>query len=581
MANKEAYINKLLSWYGYNEADGTDDIIIDIYNSQRPAGSYKMTHSDPWCHATISAAAYETGCTSVIPNTAYCPDGINWFKARGQWVGRTYSNYNPTRGDIIYYDWGSDGESDHVGCITSRSGSTLTVIEGNKSDMCTYRYINMWDYTIMGYGRPAWDGSSSTTNPEDRGWLQYGDTGSAVKEMQKMLNAIGYTVNVDGEFGDSTLLALKQFQADNPPLDVDGEYGELSKAKLTALYKNLTGSTDSSTDYIGKYVKVFESGTNGPTTIGHCGDDGGLSYGTYQFIWSYGGEPGSAQRFWNKYYANKYGKATSYTDLKSKWLKAVADDKKTFIDNEWEYVLNGGEYYSQMLDNLDGFFNPNVYSRAMQDCCWSWAVHRGGYQAATEFKKACSTYGISNPQTASESKLLDACYNYRWNNILFNGKKMDRYSPNAGANSEFVTMKSKLGLDPIDYVTPSGKLINIVTDTPVDNDDTETPESLEKWHTNWLKAVQKTLGLEQTGKYSEDMLHYTPLMDLGYQGEIVIRVQNKLKHLQYTTKKANGKYGSTTKQLIKEYQKWHGLTENGIVGVETWRDLLSKRKGVK
>ena len=581
MANKEAYINKLLSWYGYNEADGTDDIIIDIYNSQRPAGSYKMSHSDPWCHATISAAAYETGCTSVIPNTAYCPDGINWFKARGQWVGRTYSNYSPQRGDIIYYDWGGDSVSDHVGAVVTRSGSTLTVIEGNKNNRCEYRYIDMWDTTIQGYGRPAWDGSSSTTNPEDRGWLQYGDTGSAVKEMQKMLNAIGYTVDVDGEFGDSTLSALKQFQADNPPLDVDGEYGELSKAKLTALYKNLTSSTDSSTDYIGKYVKVFESGTNGPTTIAQCGNDGGLSYGTYQFIWSYNGEPGSAQRFWNKYYANKYGKATSYTDLKSKWLKAVADDKKTFIDNEWEYVLNGGEYYSQMLDNLDGFFNPNVYSRAMQDCCWSWSVHRGGYQAATEFKKACSTYGISNPQTASESKLLDACYNYRWNNILFNGKKMDRYSPNAGANSEFVTMKSKLGLDPIDYITPSGKLVKIVTDTPVDNDDTETPESLEKWHTNWLKAVQKTLGLEQTGKYSEDMLHYTPLMDLGYQGEIVIRVQNKLKHLQYTTKKADGKYGSTTKQLIKEYQKWHGLTENGIVGVETWRDLLSKRKGVK
>ena len=76
------------------------------------------------------------------------------------------------------------------------------------------------------------------------------------------------------------------------------------------------------------------------------------------------------------------------------------------------------------------------------------------------------------------------------------------------------------------------------------------------------------------------MLHYTPLMDLGYQGEIVIRVQNKLKHLQYTTNKANGKYNSATKSLIKEYQKWHGLTENGIVGVETWRDLLSKRKGV-
>ena len=60
-----------------------------------------------------------------------------------------------------------------------------------------------------------------------------------------------------------------------------------------------------------------------------------------------------------------------------------------------------------------------------------------------------------------------------------------------------------------------------------------TSDIPKKWHTNWLKAVQKTLGLEQTGKYSEDMLHYTPLMDLGYQGEIVTRVQNKLRHLQY------------------------------------------------
>ena len=584
MANKETYIKQLQSWLGINEADGSDDMIIDIYNSQRLSGSYKMSYEDPWCHATISAAAYKAGCSSVIPNTAYCPDGINWFKARGQWVGRTYSNYSPQRGDIIYYDWGGDGVSDHVGAVVTRSGSTLTVIEGNKNDRCEYRYIDMWDTTIQGYGRPAYDGSNSgtVTNPEDRGWLQLGDTGNAVKEMQKMLNALGYTIDVDGEFGESTLAALKQFQTDNPPLVVDGEYGELSKAKLSALYKALNNNTNSGTDYIGKYVKVFESGSNGPTTIVQCGNDGGLSYGTYQFIWAYNGEPGSAQRFWNKYYASTYGKATSYTDLKTKWLKAVADDKKTFIDNEWTYVLNGGEYYSQMLDNLEGFFNPNVYSRSMQDCCWSWAVHRGGYQAATEFKKACSTYGISDPQTASESKLLDACYNYRWNNILFNGKKMDRYSPNAGADSEFVTMKGKLGLNPIDYITPSGKLINIVTDTPVDDtDDVETEEELVKWQKNWLKAVQKTLGLEQTGVYDESMLNYTPLMDLGYQGEIVIRVQNKLKHLQYTTKKADGKYGSTTKQLIKEYQKWHGLTENGIVGVETWRDLLSKRKGVK
>ena len=51
------YEKKLKEWYGYSEAKNQDDIIIDIYNKQRPAGSYKMTHTDPWCHATVSAAA--------------------------------------------------------------------------------------------------------------------------------------------------------------------------------------------------------------------------------------------------------------------------------------------------------------------------------------------------------------------------------------------------------------------------------------------------------------------------------------------------------------------------------------------
>ena len=41
------YSNKLKEWYGYSEAKNQDDIIIDIYNSQRPAGSYKMTRTDP------------------------------------------------------------------------------------------------------------------------------------------------------------------------------------------------------------------------------------------------------------------------------------------------------------------------------------------------------------------------------------------------------------------------------------------------------------------------------------------------------------------------------------------------------
>ena len=81
------FSNKLKEWYGYSEAKNQDDIIIDIYNSQRPAGSYKMSHTDPWCHATVSAAAYASGNAGSVPNTCYCPSGIQTFKQWGRGLG--------------------------------------------------------------------------------------------------------------------------------------------------------------------------------------------------------------------------------------------------------------------------------------------------------------------------------------------------------------------------------------------------------------------------------------------------------------------------------------------------------------
>lgn len=587
MSIMDKYLNKLMSWKDYNEADGTDDIIINIYNAQRLPGSYKMALSDPWCHATISAGAHEVGISgTIIPNTCYCPDGINWFKNKGQWVGRTSSKYNPQRGDIIYYDWGGDAISDHVGAVISVNGNQLAVFEGNKNDACGIRYIDKWNTTIQGYGRPNYSGTAGNIgmSPEDRGWLQLGDKGSAVTSMQKKLKAIGYNIDVDGEYGPSTEKVVRQFQKDNG-LTVDGEFGELSSARLNALYKALNDKpTTSGKDYIGKYVKEFESGNAGPTSIGHCGDDGGLSYGTYQFIWAYGGEPGSAQRFWAKYYQDKYGKPTSYNDLKDKWLRAVADDKTSFIDNEWRYVLEGGEYYSQMVNTLKGFFNPNTYSRAMQDCCWSWSVHRGGYSATLEFKKACSAAGISNPQSANEATLLNACYDYRWKNILYNGKRLTRYSPNGGEDSEHVKMKTLLGKDPIDYITPSGKNIkDVTTDTSTDTNanNSDDDASRKKYQTNWVKSIQKLLGIKATGKFDKDMLNYLPILEKGDSGQLVKKIQEKFVHLQYTEDKPNSKFDNNTEDLVKQYQEWHSLPKTGLVNIITWENLLTKRKGVK
>ena len=86
--------------------------------------------------------------------------------------------------------------------------------------------------------------SSASNNPpsssvSDNTTLQKGSSGSAVKTMQIMLIACGYScgnAGADGDFGKGTFNALKAFQTD-ASLVVDGIYGQASKTALQAKYK--------------------------------------------------------------------------------------------------------------------------------------------------------------------------------------------------------------------------------------------------------------------------------------------------------------------------------------------------------
>ena len=75
-----------------------------------------------------------------------------------------------------------------------------------------------------------------------KSYLQKGDSGDAVKTMQKMLIALGYSCGssgADGDFGANTLKAVKAFQKDYG-LSIDGLYGVKSKAQLESAYKALS-----------------------------------------------------------------------------------------------------------------------------------------------------------------------------------------------------------------------------------------------------------------------------------------------------------------------------------------------------
>ena len=108
-----------------------------------------------WCACFVSWCANECGYidTGVIPKFAGCVVGVQWFKEHDQWQSRTYT---PKAGDIIFFDWEHDGETDHVGIVESVSDGYVHTIEGNTSNSCRKRQYSLNSSVIFGYGVPAY-----------------------------------------------------------------------------------------------------------------------------------------------------------------------------------------------------------------------------------------------------------------------------------------------------------------------------------------------------------------------------------------------------------------------------------------
>lgn len=74
--------------------------------------------------------------------------------------------------------------------------------------------------------------------PLPNGILKQGDSGEAVKQLQRALNAVNFKVgSVDGIYGVQTKDAVRRFQLVYLPYDVDGIYGLQTKNKLAAVLK--------------------------------------------------------------------------------------------------------------------------------------------------------------------------------------------------------------------------------------------------------------------------------------------------------------------------------------------------------
>ena len=82
--------------------------------------------------------------------------------------------------------------------------------------------------------------------------LRKGSTGSAVKDLQTKLKKLGfYNASIDGDYGDTTVAAVKAFQK-KYSLTADGVAGSATLKKLDSAYKNADSNTSTDDDSLRK-----------------------------------------------------------------------------------------------------------------------------------------------------------------------------------------------------------------------------------------------------------------------------------------------------------------------------------------
>lgn len=167
---RQKLVDIAVSWKGKNEADGSHQEIIDIYNGHTPlARGYKVRYTDSWCATFASAAAIAAGYTDIIPTECGCGQMIADFQEMGRWIED--DSYIPSPGDYIFYDWNDTGTGDctgwpeHVG-IVILCDNVIKVIEGNKSDAVGYRELPVNGRYIRGYGVPDYGAKAVSKTPE-------------------------------------------------------------------------------------------------------------------------------------------------------------------------------------------------------------------------------------------------------------------------------------------------------------------------------------------------------------------------------------------------------------------------------
>ena len=116
---------------------------------------YSFDKRVEWCACFVSWCANQCGYieSGVIPKFAKCTVGAEWFQSHGQWQD---GSYVPKAGDIIFFIWSGDTETNYVGIVERVEKGVVYTVEGNSGDKVATNSYSVGSSVIYGYGIPVY-----------------------------------------------------------------------------------------------------------------------------------------------------------------------------------------------------------------------------------------------------------------------------------------------------------------------------------------------------------------------------------------------------------------------------------------
>jgi len=416
--------------------------------------------------------------------------------------------------------------------ILGKSGSWYKVTYGKYTGYVYKTYVSVTKTAS----------SSSSSSSATR--LEKGSTGSDVKDLQTKLKKLGYyDAYVDGDYGDTTVAAVKAFQK-KYNLTADGIAGKETLKKLDSVYENANSAKDDDSLRMGDSGSAVKDLQTKLKKLGYYSGtvDSTFGSGTYAAV----------RAFQKKYNLTADGVAGSET------LKKLDSAYKNADSDKDDDSLRMGDSGSAVKDlqtklkklgyydgTVDSTFGSGTYA-AVKAFQKKYNLTADGVAGSETLKKLDSAYKNADSDKDDDS-LRKGATGSAVKNLQTKLKKLGFY--NASIDGDY-------GDTTVAAVKAFQKKYNLTADGVAGS------ETLKKLDTAYKNADSNT-------STDDDSLRK------GATGTAVKTLQTNLKKLGFYTAYVDGSFGSTTESAVKAFQKKYGLTADGVAGSATLKKIES------